>query len=259
MPEGVAGLPPREPLPLPPCPVCGAVLGDTSPLSAREYHPCFNTCPPEQHKQWRTAAAHAYDKQTSLASKRISAAKTLYLAEKYAKEEAFYFPHQLDFRGRAYPMSAYLTPQGTDLAKGLLLFAAGKPLGESGSRWLAVHLANCWGEDKVSMADRAAWTEAHQGQILASAENPLDCLWWTGADKPCQFLAACFEWAGCREHGPDHISCLPVAMDGTCNGLQIFSLMLRDEVGGRAVNLLPSDKPQPLAMLICTISGSSPA
>lgn len=32
-------------------------------------------------------------------------------------------------------------------------------------------------------------------------------------------------------------------MDGTCNGLQIFALMLRDEEGGRAVNLVPSDEP----------------
>jgi DNA-directed RNA polymerase len=32
-------------------------------------------------------------------------------------------------------------------------------------------------------------------------------------------------------------------MDGTCNGLQNFSAILRDEVGGKAVNLLPADKP----------------
>lgn len=244
MPEGVAGLPPREPLPLPPCPVCGAILGDTSPLSARENHTCFETCPPDLHKQWRIAAAHTYDKQTSLTSKRLSAAKTLYLAEKFATEDAFYFPHQLDFRGRAYPMPSYLTPQGTDLAKGLLTFAKGKPLGKTGGRWLAIHLANCWGEDKVSLDDRAAWTEAHQEHILASAANPLDFLWWVDADKPAQFLAACIEWTGWVEEGEAFVSHLPIAMDGTCNGLQIFSLMLRDEVGGRAVNLLPSDKPQ---------------
>ena len=33
-------------------------------------------------------------------------------------------------------------------------------------------------------------------------------------------------------------------MDGSCNGLQNFSAVLRDEVGGKAVNLLPSETPQ---------------
>ena len=37
-------------------------------------------------------------------------------------------------------------------------------------------------------------------------------------------------------------------MDGSCNGLQNFSAMLRDEVGGKAVNLIPSDKPQDVYM-----------
>ena len=33
-------------------------------------------------------------------------------------------------------------------------------------------------------------------------------------------------------------------MDGTCNGLQIFSLLLRDEIGGVGVNLVPTEQPQ---------------
>ena len=33
------------------------------------------------------------------------------------------------------------------------------------------------------------------------------------------------------------------ALDGTCNGLQHYSAMLRDPVGGAAVNLRPSDTP----------------
>ncbi len=32
-------------------------------------------------------------------------------------------------------------------------------------------------------------------------------------------------------------------MDGTCNGLQHYSALLRDEKGGAAVNLINSDKP----------------
>lgn len=242
----LAGLPPRDPQPLPPCPVCGAHLGDTSPVTAehRERHACFDQCAPEVLRKWRIETGKLYDKYTSLTSKRLQCAKILHLAEKYREEAAFYFPHQLDFRGRAYPMPAYFQPQGNDLAKGLLRFAEAKPLGEQGVFWLAVHTANTWGEDKVSLEARVQWTEAHTPQILAVAQDPTANLWWTDADKPFQFLAACFEWAGYAHHGPTYRSGLPIAMDGTCNGLQIFALMLRDEEGGRAVNLLPSDKPQ---------------
>ncbi len=244
MPDGIAGLPPREPLALPPCPVCGARLGDASPHAFREKHPCFDACPPETLKQWRIDAARAYDLQTSLTSKRLQTAKIIWLAEKYQPEAAIWFPHQLDFRGRAYPMPAYLQPQGTDVAKGLLTFAEAKPLGTSGVRWLAIHLANTWGQDKVSLDDRVAWVRANEAAILQTAADPFASLWWTEADKPFQFLAACFEWAGYKEQGESFPSSLPIGMDGTCNGLQIFSLMLRDEEGGRATNLLPSDKPQ---------------
>src|SRR5689334_1249230 len=70
---------------------------------------------------------------------------------------------------------------------------------------------------------------------------------WRGADDPWQFLAFCFEWADyldAENEGRPFISHLPVAVDGTCNGLQHFSAMLRDPVGGEAVNLTPSDRPQ---------------
>ena len=56
-------------------------------------------------------------------------------------------------------------------------------------------------------------------------------------------LAACVGYAGYMGAGDDCESHLPVAMDGSCSGLQHFSAMLKDKDGARAVNLLPSDKP----------------
>ncbi len=38
---------------------------------------------------------------------------------------------------------------------------------------------------------------------------------------------------------------LPVQMDGSCNGLQHYAALSRDEAGGRSVNLLPCDRPPP--------------
>jgi DNA-directed RNA polymerase len=40
------------------------------------------------------------------------------------------------------------------------------------------------------------------------------------------------------------LSSLPIRVDGTCNGIQHLSAMVRDEVGGHSVNLTPGDKPR---------------
>jgi DNA-directed RNA polymerase len=111
-------------------------------------------------------------------------------------------------------------------------------------KWLAVHVSNTYGNDKVSLDDRYSWTVQNQEKILACAEDPLENDWWMDADSPFCFLAACKEWAGYVNEGLAFRSSLPIAMDGTCNGLQIFSLILRDEIGGRATNLVPMDMPQ---------------
>ncbi len=52
-----------------------------------------------------------------------------------------YFPHNLDFRGRAYPMHPHLNHLGGDVNRGLLQFADAKPLGPSGLKWLKVSVS----------------------------------------------------------------------------------------------------------------------
>lgn len=170
--------------------------------------------------------------------------KALRLAEEYREADAFYFPYQLCWRGRAYTLPAGLSPQGGDLERGLLEFADGVAPGEDGIAWLAIHGANCWGNDsldKQPLEDRINWVGEHWDEIVAVAADPLGNRWWHEADKPWQFLAFCFEWALFDTFGDEFESHLPVHMDGSCNGLQHFSAMLRDEVGGRAVNLVPQD------------------
>ncbi len=85
------------------------------------------------------------------------------------------------------------------------------------------------------------------------AENPYENRFWVDADKPWQALAFCFEWAGYRREGFAYESHLPVQMDGTCNGLQNFSAMLLDEVGGKAVNLVPGDKPNDIYQTVADV------
>ncbi|QWK78588.1 DNA-directed RNA polymerase [Ochrobactrum sp. BTU1] len=198
----------------------------------------------EALRTWKWAARDVHVANIRLRNDRLKQEQLLDLAERFRNENAVYFPHTLDFRGRAYPVPQALNPQGSDPVKALLRFTEGKPLGEHGKRWLAIHGANCFGVDKVPFEDRVAWVHENSYEIWKCAMEPLDSLWWTEADSPWCFLAFCFEWAGVHHAGEAFVSHLPVALDGSCNGLQHFSAMLRDPVGGAAVNLIPSDRPQ---------------
>jgi len=149
-----------------------------------------------------------------------------------------------------YANTAFLNPQGEDSARGLLEFSTGKPLGNSGLPWLQVHLANCYGHDKVSLEERVEWAEFHGWAIIEVGTDPLINKWWMEADKPWQFLRACSEYVKYRVNPKDFISHLPITVDGSCNGLQHFSAMLRDEVGGKAVNLTMTDNPQDIYEIV---------
>lgn len=98
------------------------------------------------------------------------------------KHRDFYLPHNVDFRGRAYPIPALLSHMGSDLCRGLVLFGEGAPLGSRGLYWLSVHLANVFGHDKCSFDDRVAWVNAHRTEIIASAANPMG-IWDSKCDN----------------------------------------------------------------------------
>jgi DNA-directed RNA polymerase len=209
---------------------------------------------PEAKRVWKRAAGDIHDWNAYRRAKSASLANTMMVAKLVLEEDAIWFPANLDFRGRVYPIPNYLNPQGDDLSRGLLQFAEGKELGDHGARWLAIHGANCLGEynsikfSKLTLSDRHAWIKEHTPAIVDVAEDPMSHLWWSEADEPLQFLAFCFEWADYITKGssPCFVSHIPVGIDGSCNGIQHFSAMFRDEVGGRAVNLLPLDQPEDL-------------
>ena len=227
-----AGLPPRDPVIVPDYPFPGVKMAELDEAGQ------------EKVATWRKQAAAAHALNAKLTSRRIQAARALGLAKMFEEYEAIYFPHTMDFRGRIYPVPLILNPQGSDIIKGLLRFSRGKRIGDTtGPGWLAIHGANLFGFDKAPLEDRIDWVEAHQDRIIASAEDPLGYQWWTEAEKPWQFLAFCFEWADYVAKGADHVTHIPIALDGSCSGLQHFSAALRDPVGGKAVNLLPSEGP----------------
>ncbi|KAJ4379891.1 DNA-directed RNA polymerase [Didymella sp. IMI 355093] len=171
----------------------------------------------------------------------------LEVASAMANEKEMYFPHSVDFRGRAYPIPPILNHIGSDVSRGLLKFANGKELGSVGLQWLKVHLANLAGFDKASLRDREQFAVDNMNEIVDSATNPLGGRrWWAKAEDPWQCLACCIELKNAFEL-PDptrYVSQLPVHQDGTCNGLQHYAALGGDQAGARQVNLEPSDRPQ---------------
>ncbi|XP_028550491.1 DNA-directed RNA polymerase 2B, chloroplastic/mitochondrial isoform X1 [Dendrobium catenatum] len=199
-------------------------------------------------KKWKWLLHSAKKKNTEMHSQRCDVELKLSVARKMKEEEGFYYPHNLDFRGRAYPMHPYLNHLGSDLCRGILEFAEGRPLGISGLRWLKIHLANLYagGVDKLSLDGRIAFAENHLEDVFDSADRPLEGRrWWLGAEDPFQCLAVCKHLAkALRNPAPGStISHLPVHQDGSCNGLQHYAALGRDKLGATSVNLVNGEKP----------------
>ncbi|AHB12124.1 RNA polymerase [Xylella phage Paz] len=172
-------------------------------------------------------------------------------ARKFSDYPAIYFVYFMDFRGRKYVKTNGISPQGSDLQKAMLEFGEGKPLLTQGAKdWFMITGANRFGVDKVSYEDRIKWVRDNEHLILDWARSPVESSEWMEADKPFQFLAWCLEYAKWKVHGDKFLSRISVGMDGSCNGLQNFSAMLRDPVGGKAVNLLPSLLPNDIYQMV---------
>ncbi|XP_070601106.1 DNA-directed RNA polymerase, mitochondrial [Erythrolamprus reginae] len=167
---------------------------------------------------------------------------------KHMKDGVFWFPHNLDFRGRTYPCPPHFNHLGGDFTRGILLFAEGKPLGPHGLNWLKIHLVNLTGlRKKCSLKERLAYANSIMEDILDSADNPLTGKrWWMDTDEPWQVLACSMEIAmAVRSPEPsEYISHFPVHQDGSCNGLQHYAALGRDVLGALSVNLAPSSLPQ---------------
>ncbi|CAA6815715.1 MAG: Phage RNA polymerase [uncultured Sulfurovum sp.] len=163
------------------------------------------------------------------------------IAQEMQKYKQFYFVWRMDFRGRIYPQQTLLHPQAGDLAKSLLLFAKEKPLNQEGKKWFLVHGANCYGEvDKEVFEKRVAWVEEHHEHIMASAKDYKKEMFWQTAGDPFKFLAWCFEYARYVENPDTFTTGIPVAIDGSNNGFQHITALLRDKEGAKMVNVLPS-------------------
>ena len=163
------------------------------------------------------------------------------------RDQVFWLPHFLDFRGRAYPMSSTLSHMCGDVQRGMMKFAIGKPLGPKGLDWLKIHLINLTGLFKrSSLVGRLKEADNLIDQIIESANSPMEGdKWWRSMEEPWEILAICREIRDAILSGdPENfVSHIPVHQDGSCNGLQHYAAMGRDPIGAQSVNLTPSPSP----------------
>ncbi len=229
----VGNLPAKEDLPLPPYPF------DKEPEEMTEQER-------DVFRTWSRKRNQIYSLNNRSMSKRVQVERTLKIAEQYSRYDRFYYVWQNDFRSRKYASSTFLSTQSADWSKALLEFSYPVTINSwDDARWLCIHGANLYGNDKVTLDERERWAwDFAEMWCHRVVSNPYECMVWLEADKPFQFLAWCYEMSGLLKDGWGFETRLPCAADGSCNGLQHLSAILRDEQGGRATNLTASELPQ---------------
>ncbi|KAK3752674.1 hypothetical protein QZH41_018475, partial [Actinostola sp. cb2023] len=203
----------------------------------------------QEHRRARKIAREQY-------SLRMSALYKLSVANHF-RNNVFWLPLNMDFRGRVYPIPPHCCHVGDDLNRGMLQFNKGVALGEHGLRWLKIHLTNLHGaKKKASLNERAEYADEMMDEILDSADDPLmGRQWWMSADEPWQTLATCIEISNAvrSDDHTQYVSHHPVHQDGSCNGLQHYAALGHDSYGAKQVNLMPADRPQDVYMEVAKL------
>lgn len=204
-----------------------------------------------EFKMWKRETAEWHTAKRVRGTKSNRFYNAIRVARKFKDYPQLFFVYFVDFRGRKYAKTTGVSPQGSDMQKALLEFAEGKPLlTKEAKDWFCITGANRFGYDKASLQDRVKWVQDRREMILSFADNPVDNIGWMEADKPLQFLAWCFEYADWQTFGDKFLSRVACGMDGSCNGLQNFSAMLRDSEGGKATNLVPAPLPNDIYQMV---------
>ena len=234
-------------------------------LSVGKFQPiCNHELPPkpydiaenaESRKAYRRTAAEVRNLMAQEFKKSCRTRMTMETVERFKNKEKFYIPWSFDYRGRVYPIPAFLTPQDTDWGKSLIRFADESFMDDEAERWIRFQVATCYGLDKETLNDRLAWTYENEWLIERIACEPIDSLPnWEEVEEPWQFLAACDEMYHCVIKRDRISTGLPIAIDATCSGLQILAGLAKDKSTAELVNVLPSDKPQDAYKVIAETS-----
>ncbi len=208
----------------------------------------------DARKRYRREAAEVMNRNANAFRRSCRTRKTMEAVERFKGKE-FFIPWSFDYRGRAYPIPAFLTPQDTDFGKSLIRFSNESTLTTEAIEWLSFQVATTYGLDKATMAERLQWTKDNIFTVTRVAEDPIGNIGdWESAEEPWQFLAACEEYHACVITKTRKTTGLPVATDATCSGLQILAGLARDHRTAELVNVLPSDRPQDAYKVVAEVS-----
>ena len=197
----------------------------------------------EVKQAYKRQHAEAYNADRINFKRSVRTRTQLEAAEKF-KDKVFYLPWSFDYRGRAYPIPAFLTPQDTDFGKSLIRFADESEVSDEAHDWLAFQVATTYGLDKSTMGERLLWVRQNKSLISKIAIDPIYNLpQWENAEEPWQFMAACHEYYHCCIRKDKLTTGLMVAVDATCSGLQILAGLAKDQSTAELVNVCPGPKP----------------
>lgn len=162
-------------------------LGVPAPVP-RAPRACFPRLPPgtpPAHKaKLRSELARALKLAREQHGLRADALYRLSVAQ-HLRDHTFWLPHNMDFRGRTYPCPPHFNHLGSDLARALLQFAQGRPLGAHGLDWLKIHLVNLTGlKKRESLRGRLAFADTILDLVLDSADRPMKVTSRTEASHP---------------------------------------------------------------------------
>ena len=127
----------------------------------------------DSRKAYRRAAAEVMNRNAQSFKKSCRTRMTMEAVERFKNRERFFIPWSFDYRGRIYPIPAFLTPQDTDFGKSLLQFADAAYLTDECEKWLAFQVATTYGRDKDSWDERQQWVIDNRQLVENVGKDPL--------------------------------------------------------------------------------------
>lgn len=157
----------------------------------------------------------------------------------------------MDFRGRIYSYSYYLSFQGCDIARSLLLFSEGCELNNIGKDACLHFLCNTAGHTRLTIKNRIKWSEKLLDKLdlksykniynlinLLKNNNIVNIIKET--EEPAQFMSILI---GLIEYfnNPNYLWKLPICFDATCSGMQHLSALLSEVELGKFSNVIADE------------------
>jgi len=184
-------------------------------------------------------------------------------------KQEFYQEVSCDYRGRVYYSESFLSYQGGDLARALMMFGNEKLVTEKGFRWMCINAAVSYNQsygvdeipewcttdyklhlqdegldtisvDKMTLKDRELWAKNNMVTIRSTAFHEVVD---NDAEKPYSYLSGCIEidnYLTAKARGKQYCSSRPIPSDGSNNGWQHLSAMSKDRQAGELVSLTAS-------------------